>query len=168
MSRNAIPLRVIPERGQVPEDAAKPSRTEHGDVFHDDPSRSKLANKPSELGPKTRAGPVEPCALSGGAEILAGKASAEDVDSGEVVRPDGADVVENGDRGPVAPEDGVAEGLSLNKESCVHPGALEAEIEAADTGEEGADTERGTHTSPRKMRERSVMRSSPTSGRDRT
>src|SRR5690606_35077009 len=32
----AVPLRVIPARGQVPENSIEASATERGDVFHDD------------------------------------------------------------------------------------------------------------------------------------
>jgi hypothetical protein len=54
--RNAVPLRVIPERGQVPENLAERSAIvdsqEVSDVLHEDEAGSKLANGSRELGPE--------------------------------------------------------------------------------------------------------------------
>jgi hypothetical protein len=55
-SRYAVPFRIIPERGQIPEKASEPqsgsfagSGKEVWHVFQHHPSRSKIANKPGEL-----------------------------------------------------------------------------------------------------------------------
>jgi hypothetical protein len=79
-SRYAVPLRVIPARGQVSEYALHSSSKESWDVLHDDVPGSKLANESGVLAPKTRAFPVESCALAGVGEVLAGEAAGEDVD----------------------------------------------------------------------------------------
>lgn len=50
-SRYAVPLRVIPERGQVSENLAVPSTKQSCDVLHDDESRSNVANDSGELNP---------------------------------------------------------------------------------------------------------------------
>lgn len=50
-SRYAVPLRVIPERGQVSENFAVPSTKQSCDVLHDDEARSNVANDSSELDP---------------------------------------------------------------------------------------------------------------------
>lgn len=50
-SRYAMPLRVIPERGQVSENLAVPSTKQSCDVLHDDVPRSNLANDSGELDP---------------------------------------------------------------------------------------------------------------------
>jgi hypothetical protein len=52
-SRNAIPFRVIPARGQVREDDVEPAAPERRDVFHEDVARSKLANDAGELEPES-------------------------------------------------------------------------------------------------------------------
>jgi hypothetical protein len=47
----AMPLRIIPERGQVSENVSKPSTKQSCDVFHDDVEWSNLANKSGVLSP---------------------------------------------------------------------------------------------------------------------
>jgi hypothetical protein len=83
-SRDAIPLRVIPARGQVPENSSEPSAAvaskEVANVLHDDVAGSKNVNESNVLAPKTRAPPVDPGLPSGDGEVLAGEAAAEDVD----------------------------------------------------------------------------------------
>ena len=79
-SRYAIPLRVIPARGQVSKHSSESSMSESWNVLHEHVSGSKLTNDPSELGPKTRAGSGDPGTLAGETEVLAGKAAADDID----------------------------------------------------------------------------------------
>lgn len=139
--RKAVPLRVIPERGQVPENNPESSRKESCDVLHNDVAGSKFANDSGVLRPKTRPGAGEPCTLPGEGEILAGEPAADDIDGGEVV---GADVAHVGvpfGVGEVVGEDGSAEGVELDLPCGSHPGPLEPEVEAADAREEGADTQ---------------------------
>lgn len=147
-SWDAIPLRVIPERGQVPENAVEPPRAESWDVLHDRISGAKLANDPSELRPKTRAGSVDPGSLAGEADVLAGEATADQVHRLEVVGADGADVVETLGIWKVLGEDGLAVGVELDLPGGLHPRPLEAEVEAADASEEGADIQRRPPTLP--------------------
>jgi hypothetical protein len=47
----AVPLRVIPERGQVSENFSKPSTKQCCDVLHDDESGSYFANQARVLAP---------------------------------------------------------------------------------------------------------------------
>jgi hypothetical protein len=146
-SRQARPLRVIPCFGQVSENSpdrasvpALPLSGEEGrDVLHDDVSGSKLANDPGELGPKTRAGAVDPGSPAGAAEVLAGEAAADEVNRVEVVDPDLSHVFVSGGVGEVLGEDGSAVGVLLDLPGDSHPGPLEAELEPADTGKEASD-----------------------------
>src|SRR4051812_18984912 len=62
--RNAIPFRVIPARGQVPENSVEPPNKESCDVFHEDEARSYRANEPSELCPQAGSVPVDSDSLS--------------------------------------------------------------------------------------------------------
>ena len=48
-SWNAVPLRVIPERGQVSENSSEPPSKESCDVLHEDVPGSKLANETGVL-----------------------------------------------------------------------------------------------------------------------
>ncbi len=146
-SRLARPLRVIPCFGQVSENSSDRASVpalpfpgeEGGHVLHDDVWGSKLANDPGELGPKTRAGAVDPGSPAGGAEVLAGEAAADEVDGVEVPGSDLSHVLEPGGVGKVPGEDGSAVGVLLDLPVDPHPGPLEAEVESADAGEEGAD-----------------------------
>lgn len=114
--------------------------TEKGwNVLDDDVSRSKLANNPSELGPKTRAGAVDPGSLAGDGEVLAGEASADEVDGGEVMGANLSDILESLGVGEVLSEDGSTVGIDLDLPSDPHAGSLEAESKAADPFEEAAD-----------------------------
>ena len=146
-SGKARPLRVIPCLGQVSENSsdrrpvpplAFPGE-ERGHVLHEDVAGSKLANESGELGPKTRAGAVDPGALAGGREVLAGEATAEDVDRGERPRPDLADVLQPARAGEVPREDAPAPRVELDLPGDLEPRPLEAEVEAADPREEAAD-----------------------------
>jgi hypothetical protein len=79
-SGKAVPLRVIPERGQVSKHSPESSSKESCDVLHDDVAGSKLANESRILCPKTRTVSVDPGSLSGEADVLAGEPAAEDID----------------------------------------------------------------------------------------
>jgi hypothetical protein len=50
-SAYAVPLRIVPERGQVSENVSKPSMKQCCDVLHDDVARSNLANNSGVLAP---------------------------------------------------------------------------------------------------------------------
>jgi hypothetical protein len=146
-SRQARPLRVIPCFGQVSENSSDRASVpalpltgeEGGHVLHDDVSGSKLANDPGELRPKTRAGAVEPGAFAGAAEVLTGEPAADEIDGVELAGSDLSHVLEPGGVGEVLGEDGSAVGVLLDLPGDAHPGALEAELEPADAGEEASD-----------------------------
>jgi hypothetical protein len=70
-SRKALPLRVIPARGQVSENSSKPSSKEPWHILQKRVSGSKVANESRVVGPKTRALSVDPLAPAGMGEILA-------------------------------------------------------------------------------------------------
>ncbi len=65
------PPRIIPQRGQVSENASKPARSEHWGVLHEDEARSYFANDPRHLSPETGAGAVDAGALPCCADVLA-------------------------------------------------------------------------------------------------
>jgi hypothetical protein len=100
-SRNAVPLRVIPERGQVGDDVLESSTKESCDVLHEDVSGFQYANGAGELGPEP-AGIVgaEPLACIG--DWLARESSGQNVNSLDGAPVDGGDVSVDGESGPVA------------------------------------------------------------------
>lgn len=69
-----------PHLGQVSENPSKPSSNEHWTVFHEDEAGSNLANDPSHFRPKPRPFSVESGPSTRGADVLAGEASADNID----------------------------------------------------------------------------------------
>ncbi len=81
-----VPLRIIPERGQGPENTLQPVIKQRCDVLHDDVLGSKLANKPGVFKPEAGSGPIQSAPASiGEADVLAGKSSAYDIDADTIV-----------------------------------------------------------------------------------
>ena len=109
--RNNLPLRVIPQCGQVSDNIGEPSPDESGHVLHEDVARSKKPNNSGELGPEpARVFLREP--FAGETDGLTGEASADEIDSlcGVVDVPD---VVVALDSGPVVGEHCSAVGVDL-------------------------------------------------------
>src|ERR1044072_6216986 len=102
--RNAVPFRIVPDRGQVPENAVEAPVTESCDVFHDDVAGSNRANEPRKFGPEAGFRAFDAFALAGVADVLAGEAAREDLDVGRA--PESTNIMEPSDAGPVLGEDG--------------------------------------------------------------
>ena len=105
----AVPFRIEPERGQVAENASKPSIKQCCDVLHDDEAGSKLASEPCNFSPKARAFSRQPRSEALIADILAWEASADNVDGGDFLASQFADISVAGDTGPVLGEDAAGE-----------------------------------------------------------
>lgn len=145
-SWNAVPLRVIPERGQVAENSAERSaaieRKQPWDVLQDRVTRLNLANDSGEFRPKVPfVGFAAP--RSGDAERLAREPAANNVDCDSIgAKPlggEGSHVVVTGHVGPMLAEDGAAVGLDFAERDGSHSGALEPEAESADAAEKVED-----------------------------
>jgi hypothetical protein len=107
------PPRVIPEFGKVAEDSSKPSMNERWGVLHEDESGSYFANHPRHLSPEAGSFFVQAGALSGDADVLAGKPARNHVNTAaprESVK--GANVIPNRE----GREKSVV--LSLGKNAC--------------------------------------------------
>lgn len=126
--RNAVPLRVIPARGQVSENSLKPPNKERCHVLNKHVPGSNLPNDPGVLSPQSRLFPVNSSAESCCADVLAREPSAEHVTGREVVGADGSHVVEAGDVGPMLREDLGRIRVTLHMKHGCHAGALEAEL----------------------------------------
>jgi hypothetical protein len=102
------PFRIVPHRGQVPENSSESPRSEHWGVFHEDETGSNLANDPSKFRPEAGAFSFDSGTLSCCADVLAGESptdnefprytpcSGEDASTGGVVFPEGSNIVPNG------------------------------------------------------------------------
>jgi hypothetical protein len=138
--RDAIPLCIVPAAGQVPENFVHPSSKEPWDVFHDDVGGSKYANEPRKVRPEP-ARVVLASLLAGVADGLAGEASSDDIDTRELATGERGDVGVSLDVGPMFREDLVALRVILDLPGDAHSCELKPSIEAADSGEERANTQ---------------------------
>lgn len=75
------PFRIEPQRGQIPENSSKPSNSEEWGVFHEDEAGSHFANDPGEFGPEAGTLTFDSRPSAGGADVLAGEAPGDEVNS---------------------------------------------------------------------------------------
>ena len=68
------PFRIVPHRGQVPENNVKSPRSEYWTVLHEHVSGSYLANDPRHVFPHPGSLPGDACAFPGCANVLAWEA----------------------------------------------------------------------------------------------
>lgn len=139
----AIPFSIVPERGQVPENIVKATRSEGFNVLQQEHSRSKLPNDTSALAPQPGTLVGEPAAISNVADALAREAGADGVhgsQAGERFRDQGTNVFNDRDSRPVLSQHAPAEGIDFAEGDGLEPArALEAEVKASDAGEQGED-----------------------------
>lgn len=134
--RYAIPVRVIPARGQVPENVAHPPIKESCHVFHDEVSGSHHANGSHHLPPESRAGPGQAGAEPGMAKVLARETATQDVDGLKLSIVHLRDVLAALGLGPVAGEHPPAERIELDLPGHrADAGAFKPQLQAADAAE---------------------------------
>jgi hypothetical protein len=80
----AMPLRIIPDRGQGSENGIQPSRKQRADVLQDDEARSQFANKTGDLVEQAAAFPAQSGAEPGKADILAGEPATDNIDGNSI------------------------------------------------------------------------------------
>jgi len=112
-------------------------------VLANDPPRANLGNEAAEVGPQV-ALVVCALALAGNAVRLARESSDDGVNHGKVACGECSDIVVPRHVGPVFGEHFERERLALNLRGALPPGALKAEVEAADAGEKRKEL----HASP--------------------
>ena len=126
-----VPFRIEPERGQVSEHRAEEAppfrRADPGDVFDQDPSGFKLANKSDDFRPHVAlVGAAE--LLPGGAVGLAGEAASQDVRPGKASCTHPSDVLMAWDAGEVLGEHLARIGVTFHLPDRLHAGPFEAEF----------------------------------------
>ena len=80
-SRNAMPLRIIPDLGQRPENSVQSPSKQRCHVFQHNNFRSELLNHANGLEEESASGTVKSCPCAGVGNILTGESPADDVDS---------------------------------------------------------------------------------------
>jgi len=143
-SRNAVPLRIIPERGQVSENVSKPPPKQSCDVFHKHVSGSYLANEPGVFAPQAGSFSSEAGAFSGDADVLAGEAAAYDIGPrpgfGQPIGVERANVVMDRNLWPMLRQHPPAEWIDLAERHGLETARpLQAEGKAADAAEQVED-----------------------------
>jgi hypothetical protein len=132
----AIPLRIVPARGQLSENRSKPATKESCDVLQHDKSGSHLANDPREFPPKAGATPLQSGACACVAEILAREAAADEVDGGEVSGTSGFDIFKPLGQRPVVRENTATKRIALDLPNrLADAGPFKPELEPADSTE---------------------------------
>jgi hypothetical protein len=83
-SRYAMPDRVIPERGQGPENGIQPSTKQRSDVLQENEAGSKFANETGDL--KEQSAPLagQPQTLPCDADVLAREAAANPINGNSI------------------------------------------------------------------------------------
>jgi hypothetical protein len=95
-SSQHAPPTAIPERGQIGEDSPKSSNKQRWAVLHEDEAGSNLAHNARELAPEPGACAADAGTGAGQADVLAGKAARNDVNTAsERSAVKGANVIPN-------------------------------------------------------------------------
>lgn len=93
------PLRIEPERGQIPENGIESPNSEICAVFHKDVSGSNFANHAHEFQPKSRLLALDARSTAGRADVLARESARNNIHSSSPRSPvEGADVIPDGKR----------------------------------------------------------------------
>ncbi len=80
-SSEHTPARIVPQRGQVPENDSEAAAGEEGAVFHEHESRSHLTDDPRHVPPEARTGAGDACPVAGAGDVLTGEAARQNVNT---------------------------------------------------------------------------------------
>ena len=128
-------------------DVQAASADEAGDVFDEDISGSESCDCTPEFKPQSGTiALLNSLAFAGSADVLAGESTGEHIRAGDFRPVHFSDIAVDGDSWPMLSEDGAAERVALAEpDGAEASGPFEAEVDAADAGEERAD---GEHIQP--------------------
>lgn len=127
--RYAIPLKIKPALGHVPENGSHPVRKERCHVLHDCVFRSYQAKGSHQFPVESRTLSGNAGAFSSAGDILTGETADNDIGVWEL---SGSDIAEDRDARPVFGENATAKGVDFAESDCSHSDALKAEAEASD------------------------------------
>lgn len=138
---DALPLCIIPERGQRPENVAKPSIKQLWRVFHDDEAGANFANQACIFGPQSTAFAAKPTAIASRRKVLAGEPSTDDINGNSIGSKSFAgklaDIAVAGDIRPVLGEDFAGVFFDFaERDGFKATSSLQSKREAADAGKE--------------------------------
>jgi hypothetical protein len=110
------------------------------DVFNEHPSRSQFPHQAGELKPKAAARALDTGAFSGLAEVLAWESSADEIDGFEFRAAKFADIAIALYLWPVLGQYLQAVRIVFDLPAALHAGALQAQIDSADSREQGSES----------------------------
>lgn len=130
--------RSIAKHVQLVSHVTQPTDRPRRDVLDDDPRRRDLLDDAGEVPPKRGPLAADPSASAGGADVLAGEASADEIHGGIV--PWARDIFVPHDVRPMLREHGTTEWIHLHlPENRAEASALKTELQTSDAREERAD-----------------------------
>jgi len=152
-SRYAMPLSIIPERGQVSENGSKSPSKQRCDVFHSDVSWSYLANKAGELIPQSASCASKTLATACETNVLAGKSSndciREDPVASQSVSGKCSNIVIDCDTREAAAQRSLRLLVKFTQSDGLEAtGPLKPKVEATDAREQGKDAQFFHHITP--------------------
>lgn len=152
-SLNAVPLRIIPERGQGSENGIQPSMKQRSDVLHEDVLGSKFANETGVSEPEPGPVPRQPFTTTCDADVLAREAAAYGIDGNSIgskpLAGEFSNVMVAGNLRPVLRQHAAAKGIDLAERDGLEPARpLQPEREAADAAEQVEQFEGRCHAPP--------------------
>ena len=138
-SSKTSPYPHIPESGQFSDHSSHSVVNKQAwDVLNEHVSGSKLPNETGVFKPKTAASRLNASLFSCVAEVLTGKAAADEIDGFEVCASDGADFVIVLYVRPVFAEDLPAERIDLDVPPAFVSGPRQTQIDSADAGKQAS------------------------------
>ncbi len=125
---------------QIAENPIRASTAQSRDVLNDAPTRANLSDDASEFGPQARPLTVDAFALAGTGDVLAGEATADEVNRADPIRfkasrRESADVFVEGDFRPVLGEDLAGIRFDLTEGHGGHADGFEPQAEPANAAE---------------------------------
>ena len=143
------PDRIIPERGQVPENDSQPSPNKHGGVFHEDVAGSNFAKYSRELAPEAASlALLDALSLARRRNVLARETAGDDQLGGVLAHPrergggvgfvgaEAPHVVPDGEPGEAGSEDALGVALDLDGDTGLDAVQQVGEEPPAGAGEE--------------------------------
>ena len=131
-----MPLRIIPERSERPENLIQSARAKGRNIIDDDVTRLEDFNRFGVLEPKATTFTSESGAFSSEADVLAGEPSTHEVNRLDRVPIDLLDVAISSDVGPVLGEHALTPEVVFNLPSNFHTCAFKSKIEPSNPSKE--------------------------------
>jgi hypothetical protein len=138
VSRDTVPLRIIPDRAELAEHLLQSARAKDRTILNEDKPWPKIGDEAEHLTPKATFGSVRSSHSPGEADVLAGEAANDDINGNSVCAQsfsgETQDIFIVGCLRPMLSQHAPAERVDLAERDSLEPAsALQAEVESADS-----------------------------------